>query len=93
MADEIRVEVAYATPERQFLREVRLPQPATVADALRVSNVDAECAIDSRTMAVGIWSKTATLTTALRDGDRVEIYRPLKVDPKENRRKRAGPGR
>jgi putative ubiquitin-RnfH superfamily antitoxin RatB of RatAB toxin-antitoxin module len=93
MADDIRVEVAYVTPERQFLREVRLPTPAVLADALRVSAVESECAIDCTVMAVGIWSKPATLTTALGNGDRVEIYRPLKVDPKENRRKRAGQGR
>jgi len=90
MAEEIRVEVAYATPELQFLREVRLPLPATIADALRASRVDSECAIDSAAMSVGIWSKPASLDSTVQDGDRVEIYRPLRIDPKENRRKRAG---
>lgn len=83
------MEVAYATPERQFLREVRIVAPATLADAVRASNVESECAIDCRSMNVGIWSKPAGHDAILRDGDRVEIYRPLKVDPKENRRKRA----
>lgn len=89
MAETLRVEVAYAAPDRQFLRAVQLPEPATVAEAIRASGVEAECGIDATNLTVGIWSKPSERSQQLRDGDRVEIYRPLKVDPKEARRKRA----
>ncbi len=87
--DFIRVEVAYADPERQFLRVLELPAAATVADAILVSGVEGECGIDTATLEVGVWSRPASPGRRLVDGDRVEIYRPLKVDPKEARRKRA----
>ncbi len=85
----IQVEVAYAEPGRQFLRLLELSPGATVADAIRASNVEAECAIDACDLCVGIWSKAVDPETALVQGDRVELYRPLKIDPKEARRKRA----
>lgn len=85
----LHVEVAYALPQRQFLRAVDLPAPATLADALAASGVCARFNIDPATARVGVWSKPATLATPLRSGDRVEIYRPLRVDPKQVRRERA----
>ena len=85
----IHVEVAYAEPDRQFLRTVELRQGATAADAIRVSNVEAECVIEASELRIGIWSKAVEPGTVLNDGDRIEIYRPLKIDPKEARRKRA----
>lgn len=87
--DPIAVEVAYAEPRRQFLQRVELRSGATVADAIRASGVERECAIDAESLAVGVWSKTVDRGTLLRDGDRVELYRPLQVDPKEARRRRA----
>ena len=89
-ADEsVHVEVAYAEADRQFLRALTLQVPATVADAVRASSIESDLAIDIASLSVGIWSKTTTLEHILVDGDRVEIYRPLKIDPKEARRKRA----
>lgn len=88
-ARRIVVEVAYAEPARQFLRRVELDEGASVAAAIAASSVAEECAIDAEALAVGIWSKPATRETRLRDGDRVELYRPLKADPKEARRLRA----
>lgn len=85
----IVVEVAYAEPARQFLRQVELDEGATVAAAIAASGVAQDCSIDADALAAGIWSKPAARETRLRDGDRVELYRPLKADPKEARRLRA----
>ncbi len=89
MPERIRVEVVYAEPERQFLRRVELAAGASVADAIAASGIEREAGIDAASMAIGIWSKPIAATTLLRDGDRVELYRPLKADPKESRRRRA----
>ncbi|MGA9342208.1 MAG: RnfH family protein [Rhodanobacteraceae bacterium] len=85
----IVVEVAYAEPERQFLRRIELPPDSTVAQALAISGMTLEFGTACADLSFGIWSKPATLQSILRDGDRVEAYRPLKVDPKEARRLRA----
>lgn len=85
----IAVEVAYAETRCQFLRRVELPRFATVADAIRESGVEREHGIDAGSLAVGVWSRLATRETVLREGDRVELYRPLLADPKESRRRRA----
>lgn len=85
----IEVELAYAEPQRQFLRRFELPSGATIADAIAASGVEQAFGIDAGPLAAGIWSKPASRDAPLRDGDRVELYRPLKADPKESRRRRA----
>jgi hypothetical protein len=80
---KIKVEVVLALPERQTLRRVLLPEGSTVADALAASG------LEGAQGHVGIYGKIARMTTALHDGDRVEIYRPLQADPKDLRRARA----
>lgn len=92
-AARIRVEVAWAEPRRQFLRTIELPAGATLADAITASGVETECAIDARELDTGIWSRPAPRDTRLRDGDRIELYRPLRIDPKEARRRRASAAR
>lgn len=89
MAECIQVEVAYAEAGRQFLRRLELPVGATVADAIRASGLEHAFAIDTGTLAVGIWSKPVARDALAGDGDRIELYRPLKADPKEARRRRA----
>lgn len=86
----LRAEVCYAGPEGQFLLRVELPAGATLADAIEASGIRARVPglqVDDRH--VGVFSKPRPLATPLRDGDRVEVYRPLKVDPREARRERA----
>ena len=62
---------------------------ATLGDALRASGLLARHpGIDLAVQRVGVWGKPGALEDALRDQDRVEIYRPLTVDPKEARRLR-----
>ena len=85
----IEVEVVYARPAAQTLLTVRLGAGATVLQAIRASGVLDECPeIDLARMGVGVFGKIVALDARLRAGDRVEIYRPLTVDPKEARRRR-----
>lgn len=90
----IRVEVVYALPSEQTLRQVQLPEGATVEDAIRASGILAlHPEIDLAVNKVGIFSKLVKLDEKVRDRDRVEVYRPLIADPKEVRRKRAEAGK
>lgn len=94
MSDMINVEVVYALPHEQVLLKLKLPQGATVAEALRASGVaEKHPEIDVARNKLGIFGKLAKAETVLRDKDRVEIYRPLIADPKEIRRKRAEEGK
>jgi len=87
---KITVEVAYALPEKQYLRRVTLDAGATVEQAIAASGLLAlRTDIDLAKNKVGVYSRPVKLTDALSDGDRVEIYRPLIADPKELRRQRA----
>lgn len=89
-APHIRVSVIYAEPDRAFSVDLAMSEGCTVADAIERSGIrDAVPGIEIRDDRLGIFARKAGLTTRLRDGDRVEIYRPLKIDPKEARRRRA----
>ena len=69
--------------------DLQLPAGATLGDALRASGLlERHPGIELASAKVGVWGKACTLATPLRDGDRVELYRPLAVDPKEARRLR-----
>lgn len=90
MAATLTVEVVFALPLAQDCTLVELPDGARVRDAIERSDVVARHPqIDIGACAVGIWGRPARLDDPLRDRDRVEIYRPLPVDPKEARRDRA----
>ncbi len=90
MPAKIAVEVAYALPEKQYLQRVNLEEGATVEEAIRASGLlELRSDIDLAKNKVGIYSRPVKLADAVRDGDRVEIYRPLIADPKELRRQRA----
>ena len=86
-ADVLSVTVVYS-PRAGKVDEVllSLQEGATVADALRDSGLAARH--DTSQLAVGVWGVLAALSDGLRDRDRVELYRPLQVDPKEARRLR-----
>lgn len=87
------VEIVYSPRPREVVSWtvalVELPAHATVADAINASGLrqspDGPAAIADH---VGVWGRRASLETEIRDGDRVEIYRPLRIDPKEARRLR-----
>ncbi|WP_405222005.1 RnfH family protein [Lentisalinibacter sediminis] len=93
---ELDVEVVCALPDRQWCVPIRLPTGATVADALAeaASHFAKEAGVpDLARCAVGVWGGVADRDRPLRDGDRVEVYRPLTVDPREARRRAAEAGR
>lgn len=86
----IGIEVAYATPERQTLLTLRVAAGCTVGQAIEASGIrDLHPDLRADPPAVGIFSRKVGLGDTLRDGDRVEIYRPLQADPRETRRRRA----
>ncbi|MBC8021581.1 MAG: RnfH family protein [Burkholderiales bacterium] len=86
----MRVSLAVALPARQEVIELELPEDATVADAIAAARLGERFpGVDFAAMRTGIWSRPASVTARLRDGDRVELYRALKADPKDMRRKRA----
>lgn len=91
MADgAVRVVVLYSPAPRQVLeRPLTIGPGATVLDALQASGLTAEGPdVDGCRASVAVWGRKAALTQALRDGDRVEVLRPLRVDPKVARRER-----
>ena len=84
----IRVEVVYARPGGADVVTVQLPAGAVVRDALSAAGMATRHPeIDPG--ALGIFGKHVRPDAPLADGDRVEIYRPLALDPKERRRQRA----
>ena len=85
---KIKIDVVLALPGRQQMRRILLPEGSTVEDAIRVSGLS-EGIPGFDPARVGIYGKLVPGDTILRDRDRVEIYRPLRADPKEIRRMRA----
>jgi uncharacterized protein len=93
MADSKHCTVAFALPERQFLWELTLPVEATVAEALEQARQQASARGEAAQVpwesdALGIFGEPCRAADVPRDGDRVEIYRALLVDPREGRRAR-----
>lgn len=95
MAEEtIRVEVAYAKPDEQVILQVNGAAGMTVQQAVEASGIlQRYPEIDLGNNDFGVFGKQAKLDAPLSAGDRVEIYRPLIADPKEQRKKRAAEGK
>lgn len=88
-ANGIEVEVVYALPAQQTVICLRLAAGVTVEQAIVQSGLlMRHPEINLATARVGIFGKIVAQNVPLQTGDRVEIYRPLKVDPKEARRRR-----
>ncbi len=86
----ITVEVVYALPERQSLVALTVRCGATAREAVALSGLPLRHPdIDLARISLGIFGKRAQPDALLKNGDRVEIYRPLIADPKEARRRRA----
>lgn len=86
----MRVEVAYAKSEEQVILLINVDEGCTVQKAIETSCILQRFPeIDLSQNKVGIFGKVVDLETVLREGDRVEIYRPLIIDPKQARRARA----
>ena len=86
---EIAVSVVYCAPGIEDVTPLAMAAGSCVADAIAASGVVARHAELAAQLDIGIWGRVVALDTALADGDRVELYRPLTIDPKEARRKRA----
>ena len=90
----IPVEVAYARADEQLIIPLEVTQGTNIQQAIEKSNIlYLFPEIDLAQNKVGIFSKICTLTTLLREGDRIEIYRSLLADPKKIRQQRAAQGK
>ncbi len=86
----IAIEVVYAETDRQVVRPIRVPAGITVSEAINASGIatllpDGVVDVDR----LGVFSRKVAPEQLVRDGDRIEIYRPLVLDPMEARRRRA----
>src|SRR5262245_57322236 len=87
---ELTIEVVYAAAPHDVRQvSLHLPPGSTLADALRASGLlDGLSTEQADALQAGIWGRAAALDATLRDGDRIELTRALRVDPKEARRQR-----
>jgi uncharacterized protein len=86
----ISVEVVYAQAQRSIAKLLSMPPGARIADALRLAAADEDFrGLDLANAAVGVFGKVASREQPLKEGDRIEIYRPLLEEPKLARRERA----
>ena len=89
----IHVEVVYALPERVWRVQVELPSGSTALQAFEASGLRMRIpGMAERALDLGVFSHPVAADRVLRDGDRVEVYRPLLIDPKDARRRRAAQG-
>lgn len=89
-AHPLRVEVAYAEADSVWSREVVLPPGATIRQAIEASGIRREWPdVHLSDDCVGIFGRRCHPLREVRDGDRVEIYRPLRRNPMDARRRRA----
>ena len=83
----ITIEIAFALPQQQFIKQLQVAVGTSVYQAIKLSGVEDFYPInDSIALKIGIHGKIASPETILRENDRIEIYRPLIIDPKEKRR-------
>lgn len=91
MPAEFTIEVAYALPHKQSLLSVSVVEGATVEQSIQNSGIlelYPELVLNQQ-LKVGIWSRACKLDSLVKEGDRIEIYRPLIADPKLVRKQRA----
>lgn len=86
----LEIEIVYGLADRQVLKSMTVAEGTTVREATLKSGLEVEFPeLDLQQSPLGIFGKAVKDETVLRDGDRIEVYRPLLIDPKEARRKRA----
>lgn len=91
---EFEVEIVFALPEQQLLRSVVVTSGATVADVISMSGLVASFPVfELDALSVGIWGREVERNHQVAEGDRIELYRPLELDPREARRRLALSGR
>lgn len=86
----LHIQVVFAYPQEQRLLAADVASGSTVEAAIRASGMlEKHPEIDLQQMRVGVFGKLCALGDRVREGDRIEIYRPLQADPKQARRERA----
>ena len=86
----LTVEIIYALPSEQYLIALQVTGGTTLEQSILQSGIlNRYPEIDLTRQKVGIFSRFVDLAALVNDGDRIEIYRPLTIDPKEARRARA----
>lgn len=91
---DFEIEVVFALPDEQLLCTVVASSGATVAEVVSKSGLQAKFhQHDFSALAVGIWGRVVNWDQVVKQGDRIEIYRPLAIDPREARRRLALLGR
>ena len=88
----IDIEVAYSTDKKQFLQQLAVEEGTTAREAVLQSGLSAVFPEADLHAPLGIFGKQVADDTVLRQHDRVELYRPLLIDPKEARRRRVSDG-
>lgn len=90
MAKKIKIEVVYASPQTQKLLALDIDEGTTIEMAIHQSGILSFFPeINLQKQKVGVFGKARSLTDVVQEGDRIEIYRPLLIDPKEARRTKA----
>lgn len=88
-SERVKVDLVWSPAPREVLeRALELPEGSRISDALVASGWLEQYPELTPLPSVGIWGRRATSEQVLQEGDRVEIYRPLRVDPKVARRER-----
>ena len=88
--ESLRVRVIYALPEQQISVDLQVPPGTTVAEAVTRSKLlERFPEAAARPLACAVFGRAVPTTYELREGDRVEILRPLLIDPKQSRREAA----
>lgn len=94
MPDTLSVEVVFALPDEQVLLTLEVDSGATAISVVADSGIaDKFAGQDLSNFKLGVWGRPVEHDYKVRDGDRIEIYRPLKIDPREARRHLALSGR
>ncbi len=90
----VQVEVVYAMPDEQYRECITVPEGSTARCVVESSTVLAKLKqVDMSQIKIGIYGRLITLDTVMQDGDRLEVYRPLRADPKTVRRMLAKQGK
>jgi putative ubiquitin-RnfH superfamily antitoxin RatB of RatAB toxin-antitoxin module len=90
----VNIEVAYALPDKQQVIALQVSEGTTIEQAIRQSGIlDQFPQIDITQNKVGIFGKLKKADVVVREGERIEIYRPLIADPKQVRKQRAAEGK
>ena len=90
----LSVEVVHGTAQKQVLLKISVPPGSTIREAIAFSAIEEMFPHeDFGALSIGIWGKPVNRDRQLVDGDRIEFYRPLEMDPRDARRELAAAGK